>query len=44
LEKRFTCKELDCFFEVGDENDLKGDTLADETTGDEFILFWKVMV
>jgi len=43
LEKRSTCKELDCFFGVGDKDDLKGDILADETTGDEFALFWKVM-
>jgi len=43
LEKRSTCRELGCFFEVGDKDGLKGDVLVDKTAGDVFALFWKVI-
>jgi len=43
LEKRSTCRELGCFFEVGDKDDLKEDVLVDKTAGDGFALFWKVI-
>ena len=43
LEKRFTCRELDCFLRVEDD-DLKEDDLVNEATGDIFALFWETAV
>ena len=40
LEERSTHRKLDCFLEVGDEDGLEEDNLADEATGDGFALFW----
>jgi len=42
LKERSTHRELDCFFEVGD-NDLDKDNLADEATGDMFALFYEAV-
>jgi len=44
LEKRSTCRELDCFLEVGDKDSLESNNLADEATRDGFTLFWEAMV
>jgi len=44
LEKRSTCRELDCFLEVKNRDSLKEDDLVDETTRDGFVLFWEVAV
>ena len=43
LEERFSYKELDYFLEVGDDS-LEGNNLADEATGDVFVLLWEVVV
>jgi len=42
LEERFTHRELDCFFGVGNDY-LEGDDLVDKSTRDVFALFWEVM-
>jgi len=44
LEKRSTCRKLDCFLEVEDRNGLKEDNLVDEAARDGFVLFWEVAV
>jgi len=43
LEERSTHRELDCFLEVGDEDDLEEDVLVDEAARDEFALFWEAV-
>jgi len=42
LEKRSTCRELNCFLGVGN-NILEGDDLADEATKNVFALFREAM-
>ena len=43
LKERSTCRELDCFLEIEDRNDLKKNVLADKAIRDEFILFQETM-
>jgi len=42
LEEKSTHRELDCFLGVGDRDDFE-EVLADEITGDVFVLFWETM-
>jgi len=37
-----TCRELVCFFKVGD-NALEGDDLVDKSISNIFALFWKAI-
>ena len=43
LEERSTHGVLDCFLGAGDGDNLEEKFLADEATGDEFVLFWGAM-
>ena len=44
LEERSIYKELDCFLEVKNRDSLEGNNLADEATGNIFVLFWEIIV
>ena len=43
LEVRSTYRELGCFLEVGNKDDLEEEFLADKAARDEFALFWETM-
>jgi len=43
LEERFTHREFGCFLGAENRNGLEGDVLADEATGDRFVLFWEAV-
>jgi len=43
LEERSTHRELGCFLEAGDKDNLEEGLLADKTTGDGFALFWEAI-
>jgi len=43
LEERFTHRELDCFLEVEDRDDLGKEFLADKATRAKFALFWEAV-
>ena len=43
LEERSTYRVLGCFLGVGDGDDLEKGFLMDETTRNEFALFWGVV-
>ena len=43
LEKRSTYGVLGCFLGTEDRDDFEEEVLVNETTRDEFALFWKAM-
>jgi len=44
LKERSIHREVGCFLGARDGNGLEENVLVDEATGDEFALFWKIMV
>ena len=44
LEKRSTCRELNCFLRAGNRNNLKKEILVNEVAGNGFALFWEAVI